>query len=118
MKYEMGSVAMIYVPNFINIGSDIQKLMGGGGDTQSYTQHGDLISLFYFFKIRKVDKNMKTICHCLSMHFIPCFAPKLHSVNLKIMTCYLFRSILLSSEIMPHFLIKPKIIMYSIRNLV
>jgi uncharacterized RmlC-like cupin family protein len=29
MKYtvEMGSGAMIYIPNFINIGSDIQKLI-------------------------------------------------------------------------------------------
>jgi hypothetical protein len=32
MKYavEMGSGAMIYVPSFIKIGSDIQKLMGRG----------------------------------------------------------------------------------------
>jgi hypothetical protein len=32
MKYavEMGSGAMIYIPSFINIGSGIQKLMGGG----------------------------------------------------------------------------------------
>jgi hypothetical protein len=31
MKYtvEMGSVAMIYVPSFIKIGSGIQKLIGG-----------------------------------------------------------------------------------------
>jgi hypothetical protein len=30
MKYavEMGSGAMLYVPSFINIGSDIQKLIG------------------------------------------------------------------------------------------
>jgi hypothetical protein len=26
---EMGSGAMIYIPGFIKIGSDIQKLMGG-----------------------------------------------------------------------------------------
>jgi hypothetical protein len=33
MKYavEMGSGAMIYIPSFIKIGSDIQKLIGGGG---------------------------------------------------------------------------------------
>jgi hypothetical protein len=31
MKYavEMGSVAMIYIPNFIKIFSDTQKLIGG-----------------------------------------------------------------------------------------
>jgi hypothetical protein len=28
---EMGSGAMIYIPSFINIGSGIQKLTGGGG---------------------------------------------------------------------------------------
>jgi hypothetical protein len=45
MKYavEMGSGAMIYIPNFIKIGSAIQKLMGGR------TQHGDLINLLLFF---------------------------------------------------------------------
>jgi hypothetical protein len=33
MKYdfELGSSAMIYIPSFINIGSVIQKLEGGGG---------------------------------------------------------------------------------------
>jgi hypothetical protein len=31
MKYavEMGSVAMIYIPRFIKVGSGIQKLIGG-----------------------------------------------------------------------------------------
>jgi hypothetical protein len=31
MKYavEMGSSVMVYVPSFIKIGSDIQKVMGG-----------------------------------------------------------------------------------------
>jgi hypothetical protein len=48
MKYadEMGSGAVIYVPSFINIGSGIQKLMGGG----IHRQHGDRISLLLFFK--------------------------------------------------------------------
>jgi hypothetical protein len=34
MKYavEMGSVAMIYIPSFIKIGSGIQKLLGGYTD--------------------------------------------------------------------------------------
>jgi hypothetical protein len=37
MKYavEMGSAAMIYIPSFIKIDSDIQKIMGGGGNTQT-----------------------------------------------------------------------------------
>jgi hypothetical protein len=37
MKYdaEMGSGVMIYIPSCIKIGSGIQKLMGGGGDTQT-----------------------------------------------------------------------------------
>jgi hypothetical protein len=33
---EMGSGAMIYIPNFIKIGSGIQKLIGGI-DTQTHT---------------------------------------------------------------------------------
>jgi hypothetical protein len=36
---EMGSVAMIYIPSFMKIGSGILKLIGGD------TQHGDHISL-------------------------------------------------------------------------
>jgi hypothetical protein len=56
MKYtvEMGSSAVIYIPNFIKTGSAIQKLVGGGGDTQRHRQHDDHISLPLFFKIRKV----------------------------------------------------------------
>jgi hypothetical protein len=40
MKYvvEMGSVAMIDIASFIKIGSGIQKLRGGGGDTQTQRQ--------------------------------------------------------------------------------
>jgi hypothetical protein len=47
MKYtvEMGSGATIYMPSFINIGSAIQKLIGG-----IHRQHGDRISLLYFSK--------------------------------------------------------------------
>jgi hypothetical protein len=35
MKYavEMGSDTMIFIPSFIKIGSSIQKLIGGGGDS-------------------------------------------------------------------------------------
>jgi hypothetical protein len=51
MKYavEMGSGAMIYTPNFIKIGSAIQKLIDGG--TQTHRLYGDHICLllFYFF---------------------------------------------------------------------
>jgi hypothetical protein len=39
---EMGSVAMIYIPNFIKIISGIRKLMGG---IQTHRQGGDRISL-------------------------------------------------------------------------
>jgi hypothetical protein len=38
----------IRIPNFIKIGSGIQKLVGGG--TQTHRQHGDRISLFLFFQ--------------------------------------------------------------------
>jgi hypothetical protein len=49
MKYaaEMGSGAMVYMPSFIMIDSAIQKLIGGGGYTDS--QLGDCISLILFF---------------------------------------------------------------------
>jgi hypothetical protein len=44
---EMGSYAIIHIPSFINLGSDIQKLIKG--DAWTYRQHGDRISLFSFF---------------------------------------------------------------------
>jgi hypothetical protein len=44
---EMGSGAMIYIPNFIKTGSGIQKFAGG-----AHRQHRDLISLLFLFKIR------------------------------------------------------------------
>jgi hypothetical protein len=50
---EIGSGAMIYIPSFIKTVSAIQKLMGGG-HTKTHRQHGNHISLLYFFKIRKV----------------------------------------------------------------
>jgi hypothetical protein len=43
---EMGSGAMKYIPNFINISSAIRKLMGGYTDTQ----HGDLIGILSYFQ--------------------------------------------------------------------
>jgi hypothetical protein len=42
---EMGSGAMINIPSFIKIGSGIQKLIGGGGYTDTHRLDGDLISL-------------------------------------------------------------------------
>jgi hypothetical protein len=37
----------MYIPNLINIGSVIQKFIG---DTQTYRQDGDIISLILFFQ--------------------------------------------------------------------
>jgi hypothetical protein len=50
MKYaiEMGSDAMICIPSFREIGSGIQKLIGGG--EQTHRQHGSLISIIFFSK--------------------------------------------------------------------
>jgi hypothetical protein len=56
----MGSGAVICIPSFIKIGSGIQKLIRGGiyrhmhRHTNTHPQQRDLISLLYFFKIRKV----------------------------------------------------------------
>jgi hypothetical protein len=52
---EMGSGAMIHIPSFMKIGSDIQKLMEGYTDTQS----DDLISIILFLKKRKKKKKKK-----------------------------------------------------------
>jgi hypothetical protein len=40
-----------YTPHFANIGTGIQTLIVGvgRGHSQTYTQHGDLMSLFFFF---------------------------------------------------------------------
>jgi hypothetical protein len=50
---EMGSGAVLYVPSFIKIGWGIQKLIVGDTQTHTHRQQRDLISLLYFFKIRK-----------------------------------------------------------------
>jgi hypothetical protein len=51
----MSSGAMIYVPSFIKIGSDIQKLTGGGDiQTHTYRQQRDLLSLLYFFQNEEI----------------------------------------------------------------
>jgi hypothetical protein len=56
MKYavEMGSGAAIYnyMPRFMKIGSGIQTLLWGGGNSQTHREHGDRISLVSFFNIR------------------------------------------------------------------
>jgi hypothetical protein len=51
MKYasEMGSGAMNHIPSFLEIGSAIEKLMGGG----IYKEYGDLISLILRFQTKK-----------------------------------------------------------------
>jgi hypothetical protein len=58
MTVEMGSGAVIYVPSFMKIGSGVQKLIGGTyGHILTHRQKRDLISLLYFFKIKKYAKN-------------------------------------------------------------
>jgi hypothetical protein len=63
MKYatEMGSGAIIYIPSFIKLGSGIQKLIGGGGDTLTQWQLGDLINLLLFFQ--KKESRLKIDCN-------------------------------------------------------
>jgi hypothetical protein len=63
----MGSGAVIYVPSFIKIGSGTQKLIGRY--THTHRQQRDLISLLYFFKIRKVglcDHHAVSLSVCVS----------------------------------------------------
>jgi hypothetical protein len=45
MKYAVETNPGAMRPSFIKIRSGIQKLMGGGGDSQTRRQHGDRISL-------------------------------------------------------------------------
>jgi hypothetical protein len=53
MEYavEMGSSAIIYIPSFRKIGSGTQKV--DRGDTQTYREHGDRISLLLFFQSKE-----------------------------------------------------------------
>jgi hypothetical protein len=55
MKYavEVGSDVIIYIPNFKEIGSAIQRFMGGG-DAQTHKQNGDRTSLVLFFLNKEV----------------------------------------------------------------
>jgi hypothetical protein len=54
---EMGSVAMIYIPSFIKIGSDIRKLIRR--DSQTHRWHGDRMSLLLFLQ-NKESRQKKT----------------------------------------------------------
>jgi hypothetical protein len=56
MKYvvEMGSGAMVYIPSFIKVGSDLQTLLTGIY-IPTCRQQSDLICLILFLKIRKVS---------------------------------------------------------------
>jgi hypothetical protein len=53
MKYDikMGSVAMIHIPSFIKIDSNIQKLTEG--DTQTHREDGDRITPHLFFQYKE-----------------------------------------------------------------
>jgi hypothetical protein len=61
MKYAvgMGSSAMIHIPSFIKIGSGIQKLVGVEGDSQQHRQHGDCLSLLFFFQNKESRLKME-----------------------------------------------------------
>jgi hypothetical protein len=63
MKYavKMGSGAMTYIPNFIKIGSGIQKFIGG-----IHRQHGDRISLLLFAQNK--ESRLKKCQFCCYMH--------------------------------------------------
>jgi hypothetical protein len=52
VKYAVEMGAIIYIPNFIKIGSGIQKLFGEG-DSQTRREHYYLISLLLSIKKRK-----------------------------------------------------------------
>jgi hypothetical protein len=48
---EMGSGAMIYIPSFVKLVKTLKHLWG---DTQTHRQHGNRISLLFFYKIMKM----------------------------------------------------------------
>jgi hypothetical protein len=52
----MGSGVVIYVPSFVEIGSGIQKLIGG---IHRHREQRDLISLLYFFQNKESRLNVK-----------------------------------------------------------
>jgi hypothetical protein len=56
--FEMASGGMIFIPSFIKIGSDIQKLLKGI-HMRIHRQQGDLISLLLFFRNKKSGLRMR-----------------------------------------------------------
>jgi hypothetical protein len=80
MKYaaEMGWSAMIYVWNFIQIGSAIEKLVGGEYRGK-HREHGDCISLLLFFQNK--ESNLKHLF--ISRNIIP-HIPSLPSPYLQL----------------------------------
>jgi hypothetical protein len=66
MKYcvELGSGFMIYMPSLINIGSGIQKLIGG---IHRYTERMELtLGMYAKYKILCGDHTYPPICHIVS----------------------------------------------------
>jgi hypothetical protein len=60
----MGSGAVIYVPSFIQIGSGIQKLLGGTHrQTNTHTKQRYLISLLYFSKNKESSLKIRITNH-------------------------------------------------------
>jgi hypothetical protein len=55
--FEMGPGSMIYIPNFINIGSAI-NIFGGKAYTQTHRRQGDRISFIFF---SKYGNRLKTV---------------------------------------------------------
>jgi hypothetical protein len=68
---ELGWGAVIYVPSFIKIDSDTHT----NTHIHTHGQQSDLISVLYFFKIRKVGQKMseRTEYFTLCIHFLTCF---------------------------------------------
>jgi hypothetical protein len=63
--FVMESGAMIYIPGFIKIGSDIQKLLWGC--IQRHRKPGDLISLLLFYFFQNKESRVKTYSSFLNM---------------------------------------------------
>jgi hypothetical protein len=61
----MGLGAMIYIPTFLKIGGDIQKLIGENTyrHTDTHCQEGYFISFYFFFQNQEIRLkiNLKTL---------------------------------------------------------
>jgi hypothetical protein len=53
----MGSGVITYITSFMKIGSGIQKLIEG--ESQTYRQHGDSLSLLSFFFSQNMESRLK-----------------------------------------------------------